>query len=327
MFKARAEASKATGFDRTSGIDLIRQIADETLLMARFASRRGLKVPETTITGALAVDSLLAKISAKGEGEQASLIATEEVAKSLRELTRAHQKLSEVVAPATPGSIRETEGVTGLISAIPHVGVVRKMLVLGGFSLFAYVVMLCAAEFFDKGSRGQVVIFQLQLLAAASVGAAFHSLFTANEYITKGTFDTKYAMSYYIRFFLGLIAGPIIANTLREVLGDGSASDSAFSLQKLGPTAISLLGGYSADAVNRILQRLVDMMTTLVKGDVKDAIKTREAEIRARYGKMQLEQKKELAARLYELRAGIADPEAAKKIDAMVGELIQQESE
>ena len=42
---------------------------------------------------------------------------------------------------------------------------------------------------------------------------------------------------------------------------------------------------------------------------------------------LKLEQKKELAARLYELRAGIADPEAAKKIDAMVGELIQQESE
>ena len=326
MFNSRSDASTAMNSGRLNGTDLIRQIADETLLMARFAARRGLKVPEGTLAGALAVDALLAKIAAKGESEHAAFAATDDFARELRELTRAHQRLTEVVAPATPGSIRETEGVTGLLSAIPNVGVVRKMLILGGFSLLAYVVMLCVADW-SSDARVKVVLFQLQLLAAASVGAAFHSLFTANEYVTNGTFDTKYAMSYYIRFFLGLIAGPILANTLITANGGGSAADTGLSLQKLGPTAISLLGGYSADAVNRILQRLVDMMTTLVKGDAKDAIKAREVELKAKYGKLQLDQKKELSSCLMELRAGVADPEAVKKIDVLVGELIQKDDE
>lgn len=48
-------------------------------------------------------------------------------------------------------------------------------------------------------------------LAAAGLGVSFAALYKANTFIANGTFDPTYHASYWIRFFLGLIAGLILA--------------------------------------------------------------------------------------------------------------------
>ncbi len=45
---------------------------------------------------------------------------------------------------------------------------------------------------------------------------------------------------------------------------------------------IALLGGFSAEAVNQILQRLVDVLVAFVRGDGSDIAKAREEELKAK---------------------------------------------
>ena len=58
------------------------------------------------------------------------------------------------------------------------------------------------------------------------------------------------------------------------------------------PTLIALLGGFSTDAVYRILRRFVEMLLTLVRGETQDiiAVRKKEFEVKAneRISKMKL---------------------------------------
>jgi len=102
-------------------------------------------------------------------------------------------------------------------------------------------------------------------VCGAGLGASFYGLFTAHEYVKDRTFDRRYNSVYMIRFVLGVVAGLILANL--PVFGsDGT-------LRSLSQGIIAILGGFSAEAVNQILQRLVDIMVATVKGSGADAAK------------------------------------------------------
>jgi len=116
---------------------------------------------------------------------------------------------------------------------------------------------------------------QWNLGFGAALGAAFFSLFNAHEYVKNRTFDPKYNSVYLIRFVLGVIAGLILGN-----LGTLFKDNAMFA--RLGPGVIALLGGFSAEAVNQILQRLVEIMVAVVKGSNDDAAKAREEQLKAK---------------------------------------------
>src|SRR6185503_9358434 len=97
---------------------------------------------------------------------------------------------------------------------------------------------------------------QLNFLAAAALGSAFAGLLIASDYLKNRTFDPRYLPVYYIRFFVGLLAGSILAN-LGSQLFEGNST-----IATLGPGIIALLGGYSAEAVKQILDRLVEVLVT-----------------------------------------------------------------
>jgi len=92
------------------------------------------------------------------------------------------------------------------------------------------------------------------------LGAAFSGLLTAYSYLKSSSFDPHYATIYVIRFVVGLVAGVILAN-----LGFGLFSGND-TIIKLGPGIIALIGGYSAEAVRQILDRLVEILVTAVRG-------------------------------------------------------------
>lgn len=60
---------------------------------------------------------------------------------------------------------------------------------------------------------------------------------------------------------LGLIAGLILVELLPENLFAES------SLGAFGKPALAMMGGFSASAVYRLLQRMVEVMETVVRGD------------------------------------------------------------
>src|SRR4029077_16789989 len=71
--------------------------------------------------------------------------------------------------------------------------------------------------------------------------------------------------AYITRFVIGMVAGVILAYVWAYLFSDQAASKSALSY--FSPGIIGILGGFSAEAVQQILQRLVEVLLSLVRGD------------------------------------------------------------
>jgi hypothetical protein len=118
-------------------------------------------------------------------------------------------------------------------------------------------------------SRQVSALEALNWCCAAALGAAFYVLFQAQEYVTKRTFDPQYNSVYVIRLVLGILAGFILAYVTQSTgLLKGQLKD-------YGPPVIALLGGFSTDAVNQVLQRLVEIVMAAIRGDGSQAAKTK----------------------------------------------------
>jgi hypothetical protein len=112
----------------------------------------------------------------------------------------------------------------------------------------------------------------LQIVGGAGPGSSFYALHTASGYIKSGTFDPKYDNTYLMRFSLGLLSGLILAYFLKDFLNINTASSNGPSLAKIGVSALVLVGGYAAEAVAQILDRVSDTLVALVSGSDKDKI-------------------------------------------------------
>jgi uncharacterized membrane protein YraQ (UPF0718 family) len=168
-------------------------------------------------------------------------------------LVELHGALVKAVAPTTPVSLEATMPIQG------HFAFLRRPPVIGWMVLAALISLAALGASIAQNWQS------FGLVSAAALGSAFYGLFTANEYAKLRTFDPRYNSVYMIRFFLGVIAGAILAR-IPIFSADGT-------LKTFGPNLIALLGGYSAEAVNQILQRLVEIMVATVKGSGADAAK------------------------------------------------------
>lgn len=188
---------------------------------------------------------------------------TDEPAPSLRELYTAHRKLVEAVAPAQPNTLLLIESKAGGHLQVP---LVRHLLIIAGVSLAA-VLLIGISPLVDSdptsgdpllSSGWPLLVNQAYFLFAALLGASFHALFTVKKYVTDGNYDPTYRSTYYIRLFLGMMAG-LIMSSLVEI-------DIENSMRGVGRPLIALLGGFSSSAIYRILQRLVMVLETTVVG-------------------------------------------------------------
>lgn len=315
MFEAIKERKTKTPEDVKG---LAEQMLDEARRMVRHATRIGLRVPPHAVQ----VISECERALREGEESEGS-------GKSLRRLVRLHGTLAELVAPATPSSIRETDEAVDPVSSWRNVKFLRTMLSLSGIALVVYVALLAVEQVVELGHWGPV-LFQVMLIAAAGLGASFHALFLANRHIVDRTFDPKYNNSYYIRFVLGLIAGPILANLIfcDGGIGEMRADAGGGSLvHLLAPTSVSLLGGYSADAVNRILNRLVEAIVTLVRGETSDIVRAKEMEMKATQTRSRLEMRRRIASKIIDMKRRVGDEEAGRMLDRLLDEVIEEGDE
>jgi hypothetical protein len=113
---------------------------------------------------------------------------------------------------------------------------------------------------------GQQAWLGLNAVAGAGLGASFYVLLRTQPYLVNRSYDPKYNAAYISRFITGLVGGVILATTLAPTLmAQGTA------IAKLSPGVLALLGGYSAEAVEQILQRLVEVLLSLVRGDASSS--------------------------------------------------------
>ena len=181
-----------------------------------------------------------------------------------------HSRLSRAIRPVTPTTLRETERVGRGFGLFVRNAAVNFFVLVAIVSLLAFVAVSIAStlkgEWPDESTRpDRTWLEDLAILASAGLGTSLYSLRIASRYIQKRTFDPAYNQIYIIRFVVGLLSGTILGYFGEPLLGAAGASQDGATVT-LGSAAFALVGGFSADAVVRILQRVSDTLVTLVGG-------------------------------------------------------------
>ena len=250
------------------------QLLEECQALASFALSAGKKIPgaaaqtlEALASGELRGGETTAEGKEGSPGSNSALGADATV----QQLTEIHGRLAEIVAPATPRSVIAMQAARkGVFGPLGSVRLLRRMMWAAGLSF-----LLAVVPFGLAGVGGLSPIFNSKVLqlflyvAAAGLGASFFALFKANRYVVNNTFDPHFEPTYWVRFALGVIAGTILGAFID--VGDG---------QFAKPT-LAALGGFSADAVQRILNKLVEAISSLVRGEPREIMAAQEQALKA----------------------------------------------
>jgi hypothetical protein len=292
------------------------QIIAESRAMASYALASGLRVPPAALQSVAEADER------SNGASQAALDAQQ-----WRRLVQAHDQLVQAVSPATPRTLLllSEDAADGKLQMRGAVPLGRRM--LGVSATLLAVFLLTALSPKVSNSSGDIfrqsgtdlLVNELFLLSAAGIGAAFAALFTANRYIAQGTYDPKYEASYWVRFVLGLIAGIVLSSLIP--IKSGADGGQSFTRPFL-----ALLGGFSAAVVFRILERVVNTLESLVRGDSSDGdgIKKRLAASEA--SQQRTQDQLRVSASLIKLRqqlaAGVPSEHLVVSIDSLLDDML-----
>jgi hypothetical protein len=316
------------------------QLVQETCSMARHLVTNGLRVPPSLIQAADGFETALEK------GKPIDMAA----------LAGTHERLSRLVAPAKPGTLylldysfqEQLHKPSSLGPVKLQRDLVRvAMVCVGVFIVLSLVALVDANPHIDvfdaklsPGERPDSDLHGMQIvkeglervfwLAAAGIGASFAILFTLTDQITARTFDPDETPSFWVKFFLGLVAGFILVALIPFDSGTG-AEGATSSTQALGPPTIALLGGFSASAVYRILTRMVEALESVFTGGAKEQSATAEKAALARASEESTQARMAVAGQLVDLQqqlaAGIPADRAAAQIRQVVASLVPASSE
>lgn len=232
--------------------------------MAAYAFAKGLKVPAT----------LMQQLHTE-QDENSQLQA--------ENLTRIHNQLSELVAPAKPETIVLMDNETQKGSVFLFLGrvpLIRRMMLIAILSLVSLITLSLSSIINNENMVSsmldmqgtQLLYVQSLLLSAAAIGASFAALFKANAYVTAGSYDPKYESSYWVRFVVGLISGIILTQLIPVDISEvakaantgGQTSHAALRI------TMALVGGFSANLVYQILQRIVDTAQSFITPPIQE---------------------------------------------------------
>ena len=224
-----------------------------------------------------------------------------------------HNQFIKIVSPATPESLRATERIGKSFRIRNNAINILVYITLAFLALFVITTALLSVSDALKAPLQAV-----NLLVAAGLGAGFYALSTARRYILQRTYDPRYNQVYYVRLILGLAAGSILGYFGTNMTGGPLAG-------QLGPSVLAIVGGYSADAVARILQRLADTLVTVVRGSDLQRIEGRERELRAEADETIHRERVKMAKELQKLFGAAREGDSAatqKGIQGLIDELL-----
>ncbi|MCP4606074.1 MAG: hypothetical protein GY847_37115, partial [Proteobacteria bacterium] len=149
------------------------------------------------------------------------------------------------------------------------------------------------------------------------------ALYKANFYITKGTFDPTYHASYWIRFFLGLIAGLVLAVVISEEAFK-EAEGSRLLIEGIMRPLLAMLGGFSADLFHTFLSRLVETFKSLFQGSSEALVDSKVQEAKSKLANATQQNEIKLAANVMQVQQKISDDASPESIKASLNELMSE---
>ena len=149
-------------------------------------------------------------------------------------------------------------------------------------------------------------------IMGALVGSFFYMLIRLQPFLENRTFDPKYNSAYFTRFVTGVVAGVILAYVVKAYVtcGPCDPSKSNNAIACLSPAIIGILGGFSAEAVEQVLQRLVEVLLSTIRGD-------NSAQVQAKANAQQSAKLADVRDKLDGLNKAKADPDPTKFDAAM----------
>jgi len=275
-------------------------------------------------TGRSIPPSLLQNIQAAAEQHQETHPPRALDSEELKKLATAHNQLVRLVAPATPQALKLlSQGSNSRLSFLGPFPFIQRMM-LAAISCSLLFILFSLSEAINNSGNGDILtssglpllINEIFFMAAAGMGASFAALFDASRYIADRCFEPRFEVTYWIKFFLGLIAGLILV-TLLPV--DANAGNG------FARPTLAMLGGFSASAVYRILTRMVDTVESLVRGDNKELLARKEGAAKALATEEIAQSRVKLVAGLVSLQqqlAGADHAQVQRQLDRFVGSLV-----
>jgi hypothetical protein len=251
------------------------ELLAQCVAMMRHAMGAGVGVPPDLLRR---LDVLLAPASPVPDaGVSETPNATSE-----SDLTEIHKTLAGLVAPATPAAIllfAREQAAHPLIYSVGPVPVMRHFLVLSAVSLFSMLAVSLSDQVNDQNlsrtllnlSGFPLLMVEIFLLSAASLGSCFAILQKLNGFIAAGDYDPKYQATYWGRWMMGVISGIILSQLFFPLFSHplddaGQPVPSNWLPSDVGQPMLALLGGYSATLVQRLIQKVMLAIESLFGG-------------------------------------------------------------
>lgn len=204
-------------------------------------------------------------------------------AAAIVQLSKVHAALAALSAPSTPESVlllneeRRRHSWAYVFGPLP---IIRQMLALTLVSLIVLIAASLQPEINPDNMQKSflsltglpLLMTEIFLLSAASLGTCFQNLQQMNYYISTGTYDPRFQSSYWTRWMMGVISGFLLAELLHDVLfvpgspvGSLTGAAPGGTVSPVATPMLALLGGYSVDLVHGILSQIVKMLASFFR--------------------------------------------------------------
>lgn len=254
-----------------------------------------------------------------------------------KEVLKLHRELSKRIAPAHPKTIwllYQESQTSHWLNFLGPVTLIRRFMLVALVSLFAFIALSC--NDFINHSNISKGIYELNdcvllvilsfYLTAASLGASFSTLFQANGFIIKNTYDPKYESSYWIRYVLGIIAG-IMLVTIIPMPEDINDTDVNIQLVIASRPLLAMLGGFSSALVYRILFRMVFAVESVFIGKQSDQAEEKLAHQNAKNEMERENEKQKYVNQLVSLQGQINQGKSTDEMNAEIEKTISEMSD
>ena len=308
-------------------LDLRKQLFLECRSMAEYALAKGKAVPAGVIKSIEAIEDR----NPAGNGDSPPYIRREI---DITDLVDAHDLLARLIEPATPQTVlllyieQKTDS---LLKFLGPVALVRQLMLAAVISLLIFIALM-ASPYIDDAKLAEDVLSSegveqlarlIFYIGAAGLGASFTALYTANNFISKGTYDPCHQSSYWIRFLLGIISGLLLSLLISH---QSIEADGLLSKGIIRPL-LAILGGFSADLLYTFLNKMVETVKSLFEGGTQNLLDAKVQEGKAKLIGLDIERRMMLAQNLMQIQQRMGaetDPEQAQQqINELLHDLMQ----
>jgi len=270
---------------------LAHRLTRECEAMAQHALSTGHTVPVEVIelldrafSSIDAADTSRLAVTATPDCDQSNVAATSTDVSALVALSRAHAALAVIIAPATPEAvlaIADERCRHPLMTSFGPVPIARQMLVLALVSLITLLGVSVSPDINDANmsktlldlSGAPLLVVEIFLLSAGSLGSCFANLQRVNKFVSDGTYDPKSQSTYWVRWVMGIISGIVLSQLVYDVFLESQTvpAGGAPTADAIGQPLLALFGGYSVDVVHSILNRLIGAVSFVFRGPEESA--------------------------------------------------------